>query len=85
MGSWVNSGSRGFNPSRLSVAGFIWVRLDFLSRAPSGRRDHLGSLGFTGVRLVVAVFNRVRVGSLGRDRWLPGSFVFAWVHYGAPT
>ena len=41
-------------------------------------RISLGSL------LIVAVFTRVHVGSLGRDKEFEGSFGFAWVHLTAP-
>ena len=51
--------------ARKRVARFIRVSLGSLS-APSGRRIHSGSRGFTRSRLGFSGFIGVRVGSLGR-------------------
>ena len=72
---------------------FAWVQ----SCAPRSYLVHSGSRGFTQTLILVLVYIRVRVGSLGRDMGgrvrvgslscslkSLGSFWFAWVHSAAP-
>ena len=66
----VHSCSRGFTRARIEVFGFICVRLDSL------RVRRMRSLGFTRVRLGVALFNRVA--------WVhSGAHRCRWVHSGS--
>ena len=45
---------------------------------------HLGSRGFTRLRLRVTGVFRVRVGSLERAKGSTDTFCFAWDHLGSP-
>ena len=73
-------GSLGRAKGSAGSFGFAWV--DYCT--PGGCRVHMGSLGFTPVRLSSLVslcscgFSRMRLGYVAR------SLGFSWVHSGAP-
>ena len=57
-----------------SSGSFVFSCVD--SGAPRCCRVHSGSRGFTGARLAVVGFFRIRMGPLQRDKWWSVSFGF---------
>ena len=62
----VNSGSRGFNRTRVKFSGFIQVSRCFHMGARRGRSVHLDPRGFTSTRVGVSGLIRESVDTRGR-------------------